>query len=156
MRTRIEPVGAALDASIEIAATADEVWRVVRDVRRTGEWSPECRRVIPIGPVRRGCLLLGLNRHGGTRWATISRVTRCEAGREIAWRVLTNKSEWSHTIRANGAGCVLSSARRTPRGIGSFAGWFTSRYLGGQQAHDAELVAGMQTGLRRIKAIVEG
>ena len=32
------------------------VWRVVSDVRRTGEWSPECRRVVPLGPLRLGTL----------------------------------------------------------------------------------------------------
>jgi hypothetical protein len=146
---------AGLDASIEIAAPVADVWRTVSDVRRTGEWSPECRRVVPLGRVRNGTWLIGFNRRGGTRWPTLSRVVRFEPDAEIAWRVMTNKAIWSYTLRATSFGCVLSSARRTPDGIGRFASFFTRRYLGGQAAHDAELQAGMRSGLERIKALVE-
>ncbi|WP_396327699.1 SRPBCC family protein [Jatrophihabitans lederbergiae] len=38
-----------LTASIDVAASPSAVWRVVSDVRRTGEWSPECSRVLPWG-----------------------------------------------------------------------------------------------------------
>jgi hypothetical protein len=55
---------AGLDASIEIAAPVADVWRTVSDVRRTGEWSPECRRVVPLGRVRNGTWLIGFNRRG--------------------------------------------------------------------------------------------
>jgi hypothetical protein len=144
-----------LDASIDIAAPADAVWRVVSDVRRTGEWSPECLRVVPMGGVRRDWFLIGWNHRGRTGWPTLSRITRFEPGTHIAWRVLTNSSVWSYTLQATGSGCALSCARRTPDGIGRFAGWFTRRYLGGQAGHDAELQAGMRTGLERIKSITE-
>lgn len=144
-----------LDASVEIAAPVAEVWRTVSDVRRTGEWSPECRRVVPLGRVRKGAWLIGFNRRGETRWPTISRIIRFEPDAEITWRVMTNKSVWSYTLRATETGCALSSARRTPDGIGRFASFFTRRYLGGQAVHDAELQAGMRSSLERIKAIVE-
>jgi hypothetical protein len=145
-----------LAASIDIAAPVASVWRVVADVRRTGEWSPECRRVIPIGGrVRRGTWLLGLNRRGNTRWPTLSRVVRFEPEREISWRVDTNRSRWGYTLRETDAGCELTSTRRTPDGVGAFAGWFTRTFLGGQTSHDEELEAGIRASLERIRSLAE-
>lgn len=142
-----------LTASIEVAAPPEEVWRVVSDVRRTGEWSPECRRVVPLGPVRAGALLVGLNRRDRVGWATVSRVVSCVPGREIGWRVLTNRSEWRYAVEPADGGTRLTQTRRTPRGEGRFALWFTRRFLGGQAGHDDELERGMHDGLRTIAAL---
>jgi uncharacterized protein YndB with AHSA1/START domain len=144
-----------LTAHIEVAAPPEEVWRVLSDVRRTGEWSPECRRVLPLGPVRAGALLVGLNRRDRARWATVSRVVSCVPGREIGWRVLTNRAEWRYLVEPAGSGTRLTQTRRTPRGEGRFALWFTRRFLGGQAGHDDELERGMQDGLRTIAALAE-
>ena len=35
-----------VSATVEIDADVDSVWRAVSDVRRMGEWSPECRRIV--------------------------------------------------------------------------------------------------------------
>ena len=144
-----------LTAQATVDADPAAVWRTVSDVRRTGEWSPECRRVIPLGRLRRGTFLIGLNRRAGVRWATLSRVTRFEPGREIEWTVLTNRSVWGYRIEGSPHGTVLTNSRRTPRGEGRSALLFTRLFLGGQSAHDDELEAGMQDGLARIAAAVE-
>lgn len=145
-----------LDASVEIAAPPGQVWDVVSDVGRTGEWSPECSRVIPLGGIRVGALLLGLNYRGRVRWATLSRVTSCSPEREIGWVVLTNRAEWRYELQPSALGTSITQTRRTPRGEGRFALAFTRILLGGQARHDDELEQGMGEGLRRIKAIVEG
>jgi hypothetical protein len=153
MALQVEP--RPLSASIDVAASPAAVWSVVSDVRRTGEWSPECRRVVPLGPVRRGALLFGLNRRAGVRWATLSRVIAYAPESEIGWRVLTNRSEWRYQLRPSSTGTSITQTRRTPRGEGRFALWFTGKFLGGQESHDDELEHGMSEGLRRIKAIAE-
>ena len=153
MTPHVEPL--PLTASIDVAASPATVWSVVSDVRRTGEWSPECARVLPLGPVRVGALLVGLNHRGRVRWATLSRVITYVPEQEIGWRVLTNRSEWRYQLRPGPAGTSISQTRRTPRGEGRFALWFTRAFLGGQERHDAELEAGMHDGLGRIKAIAE-
>jgi uncharacterized protein YndB with AHSA1/START domain len=140
-----------LHASIDIAATPDAVWRVVSDVRRTREWSPECRRVVPV----RGSWLLGFNRRGRTRWVTLSQIITSVPGREIAWRVVTNGSVWSYRLSPGEAGTRLVETREAPDGVGRVAAWFTRAFLSGQATHDDELEAGMQTGLQRIKTVVE-
>ena len=144
-----------LQASVEVAAPPDRVWQVVADVRRTGEWSPECMRVVPVGTVRKGSWLIGLNRRGAARWATLSQVVRFEPEREIAWAVRTNKSIWSYRLEPSGGSTRIVESRETPRGVGRVASWFTQRFLGGKDVHDAELEVGMAQSLAHIKSVVE-
>ena len=144
-----------LTASIDVTAPPGRVWDVVADLRRTGEWSPECRRVVPLGRLRPGTLLLGVNRRGRVRGVTLSRVLTCTPGAESGWVVLTNRSEWRYRLEPSGTGTSITETRRTPRGEGRFALWFTRVLLSGQADHDAELERGMADGLRRIKALVE-
>jgi hypothetical protein len=152
-KSAVEP--RPLTANIHIAAAGPIVWAVVADVRRTGEWSPECTRVVPVGDLRRGSLLIGINRRAKVRWATVSRVHAYRPQYEIGWTVLTNRSEWTYRLDEDGGGTLLTETRRTPRGEGRFAVWFTNRLLGGQARHDDELEAGMRTGLERIKLLAE-
>lgn len=152
-KTSVEP--RLLTASLDIAAPPKVVWALVSDVRRTGEWSPECVRFVPVGGPRRGSFLIGINRRAKVRWATISRIHVYQLEREIGWTVLTNRSEWTYCLEPRGEGTHLTESRRTPRGEGTFAVWFTERLLGGQSPHDDELEAGMRTGLDRIKQLSE-
>lgn len=140
-----------LEASVEVDAPPEDVWRVVSDLERTGEWSPECSRVVLLGPLRQGALILGLNRRQRARWATLSRVTRLVPEREVAWKVLTNRSVWTYRLEPTDRGTRVVETRETPRGIGRFARAFTRVLLGGQVAHDDELEAGMARGLERIR-----
>lgn len=144
-----------LTASIDVAASPADVWAVVADVRRTREWSPECSRVLPLGRVRLGAFLVGVNHRNRVRWATVSRVIAYSPSQEIGWRVLTNRSEWRYQLRPSSTGTSLTQTRRTPRGISRFALLFTQGLLGGQIRHDTELKHGMNHGLHKIKAITE-
>lgn len=145
-----------LTVSTEVAASPAQVWAVVADVRRTGEWSPECVAVTPLGPVRRGTFMLGRNRRGRVHWATLSRIDVYEPGTAIGWTVLTNRSRWRYDLRPVVGGTAVVQTRRTPRGEARFALWFTRRFLDGQARHDDELEGGMAAGLERIRAIVAG
>jgi hypothetical protein len=144
-----------LTASVDIDASPDEVWRVISDVRRTPEWSTECRRVVARRAVRTGSLLVGLNRRKAVVWATLSRITDLEFGSMISWVVLTNRSLWTYRITAADGGTRLTETRETPRGETRFALWFTRALLGGQGVHDDELEGAMASGLQVIKAAVE-
>lgn len=144
-----------LQASVVVTASPAQVWSVISDVARTGDWSPECRRVVPLGTVRAGTYLCGINQRGRVRWATLSRIVRFEPGQEFRWKVLTNRSQWAYQLEATGEGTYLTETRRTPDGVGRFARWFTSRFLGGQHDHDDELESGMSSGLQKIKKLIE-
>jgi uncharacterized protein YndB with AHSA1/START domain len=144
-----------LRAEIEIAASPTQVWRVVADMRRTPEWSPECRRVLPLGTVRQGGWLLGFNRRKHVWWATVSRIVSYNYPDDIGWRVITNGSIWSYRLTPRPAGTLLEQNRQTPHGVSAFARGFTRLLLGGQRIHDDELEDGMRRGLARIKRIAE-
>jgi uncharacterized protein YndB with AHSA1/START domain len=144
-----------LRASMEMAAAPEGVWQVISDLRRTGEWSPECSRVVALGKVRQGAWLLGLNHRRKVRWATLSHVVSLVPEREISWKVVTNGSIWSYRLEPIDTGTRVIETRETPNGVGGAARAFTRTLLGGQRAHDDELEAGMYQGLGLIKAIVE-
>lgn len=145
----------SLTASIDVDAPPADVWRIVADVRRTGEWSPECVGVTPLGRLATGSFLFGRNRRGRVRWVTVSRITEFRPDAAIGWTVLTNRSQWRYELHPAGAGTRVVQTRETPRGEGRFAVWFTGRFLGGQADHDDELEAGMAAGLQRIKGLAE-
>ena len=48
-----------LQASIQVLTTPEKVWNIVADLRRTGEWSPECSRSRALGSHSSRGLALG-------------------------------------------------------------------------------------------------
>jgi hypothetical protein len=92
-------------ASIDIAASPEDVYDVVADVTRMGERSPECYRCewldggTVAGP---GARFRGHNRLGPLRWATTCTVTTAERGREFAFTVLSRKgrpeTRWRYVL----------------------------------------------------------
>lgn len=145
-----------LAASVLIGAAPERVWDVVADVRRTPEWSPECRRVLVRGPVAVGSLLVGLNRRGPVVWATRSRVHLLDPGRAIGWTVRESGARWTYRLTPHHDGTLLEQHRSVPHGVPAVADVFARLLLGGQDGHGDELEEGMRTGLGRIRSIVEG
>jgi len=144
-----------LQASVNVAAPPGRVWSVVSDLRRTGEWSPECARILGRGQLRQRAWFVGLNHRKRVRWATVSRIVSFVPDREISWKVVTNGSVWTYRLEPTETGTRVVETRETPHGVGAVASAFTRVLLGGQRAHDDELEAGMAAGLGRIKGIVE-
>ena len=150
-----------LHESIRIGAAPHRVWEVVSDLRRMGEWSPECRRVILWGRartqgVRLGSRITGINRRKFVSWPTTSKVHRYDEGQAIGWTVFENRARWTYELTADGDGTVLAESRVMPDGIPGPTALFTRLALGGLDGHDVELRAGMRTTLERIKAESEG
>lgn len=147
----------SLEAHIEIDAPPDRVWKVVSDVTRMGEWSPECRKVVLIGAPREGAHLIGFNRRRWAMWPTNSRIVRYEPARAIAWKVFTNRATWSYELEpvAGGGTRVLERRDLPPAGVSPVADLFAKAFLGGVDSHDSELLEGMRTTLARIKSEVE-
>ncbi|MDQ3735540.1 MAG: SRPBCC family protein [Actinomycetota bacterium] len=152
---------APLSESILITAPPERVWDVVSDLRRMGERSPECRKVILWGRARRqgvrlGSRLTGFNRRKFVLWPTTSTVHRYDEGRAIGWRVFESQAQWTYELSPEGDGTVLTEAREMPDPVPLLPAVFARIFLGGFAGHDVELREGMKTTLRRIKAEVEG
>lgn len=86
-------------AEIDIAAPPEEVWDLVADVTRMGEWSPECFRCSWVGGAdgpRPGARFRGWNRHGPLRWPTTSVVEEAERGEVFSFVTKESAATWAY------------------------------------------------------------
>ena len=108
--------------TVEIAAPAEDVWRLVSDLPAMGRWSPENRGgrwVGGAGGPAVGARVRGSNGRGPRRWSTDVRVTTCEPGRAFAFDVRAlglAVSRWSYEVRPTPTGCSLTETWEDRRG----------------------------------------
>ena len=95
---RVQPNG---QADVTVDAGIDDVWAVVSDPTRVGEWSHECMSVSWIGdhtePVV-GARFRGRNRAGVFRWGRVCEILEVQPY-EIVWRTVStarfpDSTEW--------------------------------------------------------------
>jgi hypothetical protein len=104
--------------SIEITAGPADVYDLVADITRMGEWSPECYRCEWLNgatAARVGARFRGYNRLGRYRWQTTAVVTAAERGREFAFTVVhdgTGREEtaWRYLFAPSTAGTLLTES----------------------------------------------
>jgi hypothetical protein len=165
-RARYVQVHARLDAvielehaeSIEIGRSPDDVYLLVSDIARTGEWSPICRVCRwddGDGPTT-GSWFTGHNEADGRTWQTRSQVVVAERGREFAWLVGGAYVRWGFTIEPSTGGSKLTESWQfRPEGIAMFQ----QKYGAQAQAHIDERAnqahAGIPVTLAAIKKIAE-
>jgi uncharacterized protein YndB with AHSA1/START domain len=145
-----------IQQSIEIAAPPATVWGIVSDLRRMGEWSPQCVRMTVLGrDVGVGTRTLNLNRDGWKRWPTTSRVVVFEPEQTLAFRVPVNRTVWTYELEPTATGTLLTESRRAPEGVSRLSNLAVGAALGGTQAFEASLSDGIRRTLERIKVAAE-
>jgi iron-sulfur cluster repair protein YtfE (RIC family) len=88
--------------AVVVDAGIDEVWDVVRDPTRIGEWSHECvegRWVGDATEARPGARFRGRNKQGLIRWGRLCEIMRAEP-HELVWRTVPttlypDSTEWA-------------------------------------------------------------
>jgi uncharacterized protein YndB with AHSA1/START domain len=83
--------GARVDVEVPIAMPAAEVWKLITDVSRVGEWSPECAGAAWLdgeGRPRVGARFEGRNQFAQFTSTVECVVTECDEPRTFAWVVL--------------------------------------------------------------------
>lgn len=98
--------------SIHIAATPMEVYEVVSDVTRTGEWSPICEACWwdeGDGP-HVGAFFTGRNVTPNRTWETRSEVITAEPGKSFGWSVGPGLVIWGYHMRENEGGTELTES----------------------------------------------
>ncbi|QBJ95810.1 SRPBCC family protein [Rhodococcus sp. ABRD24] len=140
-----------LEASIDIAATPQDVWAIVSDLKRMGEWSPQCRKMRVSGEVREGTKTFNINRKGLLVWPTTSKVIRFEPNKAIAFRIAENRTVWSYTLEATETGTRVIERREAPTGTSQLSQFLIKHVLGGAEAFEADMIVGMHATLARIK-----
>lgn len=142
-----------LEASIDVDASPEQVWKVVSDLKRMGEWSPQCKRMKVFGgDVRKGTTTLNINRKGLLVWPTTAKVVEFQPNKAIAFRIVENKTIWSYTLTPSATGTTVVERREAPTGTSAVSGFLVKNVLGGIEQFDVELVDGMNKTLQRIKS----
>lgn len=142
-------------ATTQIAASPDAVWRAVSDITRMGEWSPETIKAFWIGPkkVEKGAIFMGINKDGRWRWPGPAIVTESEPGRVFEFRAVSGVT-WRYTTEASGDGTQLTEQRITS---GEFSLMVKTiyRFMGGYDRRKVVLRHGLQETVDRIKTVLE-
>lgn len=149
-------VAPILKAEIEIDAPVARVWSLVSDVSNMPKWSPQCRVMKALGPIKPGTHTFNLNRRGMLFWPTTSVITEVVPERKFAFRIPVNTTVWSYELQPTATGTRLIETRHADNGVTTLSKAATNAALGGIDNFERELLDGMQQGLARIKAAAEG
>jgi uncharacterized protein YndB with AHSA1/START domain len=142
----------------EIDAPAEQLWAMVSDVTRMGEWSPENVGGTWLGGATGpapGARFKATNRIGKRRWSTVATVVDADPGRRFSFRVGAmglKVAEWSYTFEPTATGC-----RVTEGWIDQRAGFFKpiAKLATGVSDRAAHNRAGMEQTLERLAAAAE-
>ena len=145
-----------LQAEIEINAPVSTVWSLVSDLSRMPQWSPQCRVMKLLGPLRPGTRTLNLNRHNLLFWPTTSVITEVLPERKLAFRIPINTTVWTYELEPTATGTRLVETRHAEKGVTAASTAITKAALGGVDTFETELLEGMNQSLARIKAAAEG
>jgi len=148
-------VAPLLQAQVDINAPASKVWELISDFRRMPQWSPQCRWMRPLGPLRQGTRTINFNRRNRLFWPTTSTVVEVVPEKKLAFRVDTNRCIWTYELEPNAQGTRLIESRHAENGISAFASLSINALLGGITNFECELVEGMNASLAKIKAAAE-
>ena len=128
-------------ATRDIAAPAENVWALVSDLPRMGQWSPENKggRWVKgdTGPAL-GAVFKGSNKNGIRRWSTTVTVVASEPGKLFEFAVTSGPlavARWRYEFEDTDTGCRVTESwldERKP--------WFTAiaRVMGDHGASNAE------------------
>ena len=105
-----------LSVTREIAAPAEQVWALVSDVTRMGEWSPENdggKWLKGATEARPGAKFRGVNRRGKRTWSTLATVIDAEPGRSFSFRVTAQGlkvADWAYSFEPTASGCRVTES----------------------------------------------
>lgn len=144
-----------LQTQIDIEAPVEKVWELITDTRRMPEWSPQCRMMRTLGPLRQGTRTINLNRRNRLFWTTTSTITELLPQRKFAFRVNTNNTIWSYELEPTATGTRVVESRHAENGVKPASNFLVNFLFGGVPSFEDELVDGMNASLARIKAAAE-
>jgi len=151
-------MGEQVSVTRRIEAPAGQVWALVADVTRMGEWSPEARAGTWVGGATgpaTGARFRGANEHGAKRWTTNCEVIAADPGRQFAFRVTAKGfkvAEWRYTFEPTATGCAVTETWTDQRGTIARLGGKSVSGVTDRSAHNR---AGMEHTLVNLKAAAE-
>jgi len=142
----------------EIAAPAEQVWAMVADLTRMGDWSPENEGAKWLrggtGP-KPGATFRGVNRNGKKRWKTVGTIVDAEPGRLLTFCIKAagfKVAEWRYAFDTIATGCRVTETWTDQRGKIAKA---LGKPVSGVADRAAHNQATMERTLERLKAAAE-
>ena len=144
--------------SIVISRSPEELYDMVSDVTRMGEWSPVCKACWwdEGNSLSVGAWFTGRNQLPERTWETRSEVVAADSGREFAFIVGGSYVRWGYTFTTVAGGTqVTESWEFLPGGVAMFDERFGAD-ANAQVANRAELArTGIPATLAALKEIAE-
>lgn len=113
----------SIEVERTIAGAPDQLWALVADVTRMGEWSPESAGGTWVGGATGpaiGARFKGKNGSGSKSWTTDCVVTACEPGKRFAFDVKAamglKVARWSYEFEPVAGGCRVVERWEDHRG----------------------------------------
>ncbi len=103
--------------SVEVAATPEQVWELLSDITRAGEWSHETRGgewLDGVTAAAPGARFRGRNQNGRTKWSRVCEVQTADAPRTISWCtvptrvVYRDSTRWTYELTPTDTGCTIT------------------------------------------------
>jgi hypothetical protein len=156
-----------LSDSITVAAAPADVFALVSDVTRTGEWSPQCYQVewnddAATDPAARtvGATFTGHNRTPEREWSTVSEVVTCDPGREFSWKVTSSGVVWGYRLepvnRRDDATVITEFTAFTPQSEAYFVQKYGDDAAAQEQIRKDAATSGITETLYAIRGLIEG
>jgi uncharacterized protein YndB with AHSA1/START domain len=144
-----------LRTQIDIDAPPAKVWALISDFRQMPRWSPQCRLMKALGPLKQGTKTINLNRRGFMYWPTTSQITEIIPEQKLAFRVSQNNTIWTYELHPTDTGTRVVESRHAENGVKPFSNLMIGTLFGGVPSFERELVDGMNDSLARIKSAAE-
>ncbi len=151
-----------LSVSREIAASPGDVYAMLADVTRMGEWSPENHAnewKDGVTEAALGARWVGHNRNGEFEWSTESRVAELVENERFYFDCLAptlndyHFASWGYDIEPTATGCRVTEHWEDLRPEASKQGVSEISGVGDRTAHNR---AGMEATLAALAAALEG
>lgn len=141
---------------VEVDATVQQVWDVVSDVTRVGEWSHECRFARWQGTAHGtvpGARFRARNRAGLVNWTRISEILTVDPPSELVWRTVPNllypdSTEWRIQLEPREGRTLITQSFTVLR-----APWLLDRLYAGLVPAHQDRDARLAEDLARIGAV---
>jgi hypothetical protein len=140
--------------SIDIARPAEDLYDMVSDVTRMGEWSPVCKECWwdDGDSARVGAWFIGRNELPDRTWKTRSEVVVADRGREFAFIVGGSYTRWGYTFTPiEGGTRVTESWEFLPDAVTLFE----ERFEADAQAQTEDRAEAARTGIAATLASIK-
>jgi len=149
-----EPVS----VTTEIAAAPEEVYAMVADLTRMGEWSPENNGATWLGGATGaapGARFKATNSAGKKEWSTAGVIVEAVPGRVLSFRVTAvgaKVARWTYRFEPTDGGCAVTESWVDERNA---LVKFLGKPVSGVADRATHNRAGMEETLRNLKAAAE-